>query len=517
VIPTTVAAAVVVVAFVIALYVGRALRPPGLPQSDAEKQRLLEAAKAESESLKRQAALDAKELAQRARADVEAELKSRQGEVERRAAELAGRERDLDKRERVAAQQSDEVARAAKQLASREAAAEAAARAATQQGADARARLERIAGLSQAEAKAELVAEVRDEARRSVADEVKKIEDAARAEAEEKSKMIISAAIQRYAGEYVAERTVATVPLPSDDMKGRIIGREGRNIRALEAATGIDLIIDDTPEAVVISCFNPVRREIARIALTRLIADGRIHPTRIEEMVEKATSEVEAQCKEAGEQAAFDLGLGRMHPDLVRLIGRLKLRTSGAQNLLQHSIEVAFIAGAIAAELSLPVKTARRAGLLHDIGKALDQEAEGTHAVIGAGVARKYGEPPRVCHAIEAHHGDVPPTDVMDHVVDAANVLSSQRPGARRELLESYVQRLGDLERIATSFEGVERAFAIQAGREVRVIVENSRVTDQQARLLAKDIARKVEAELTYPGQVRVSVIRETRATDYAK
>ncbi|HVR02965.1 MAG TPA: ribonuclease Y [Polyangia bacterium] len=515
--PTIVAASLVVVAFVIALFVGRALRPPSLPQSDAEKQRLIEAARAEAESLKRQAVLEAKDLAQKARADVETELKARQGELERRGGELGERERELDKRERATAQQNDEVARASKQLAAREAAAEAAARAAAQQGTEARARLERIAGLSQAEAKAELVAEVRDEARRQVVDEVKKIEDAARAEAEEKSKMIISAAIQRYAGEYVAERTVATVPLPSDDMKGRIIGREGRNIRALEAATGIDLIIDDTPEAVVISCFNPVRREIARIALTRLIADGRIHPTRIEEMVEKATQEVEAQCKEACEQAAFDLGLGRLHPELVRLLGKLKLRSSGAQNLLQHSLEVGFIAGAMAAELNLPVKTARRAGLLHDIGKAIDQEVEGAHAVVGAGVARKLGEPPRVCHAIEAHHGDVAATDVMDHLVDAANVLSSQRPGARREMLETYVQRLTDLERIATSFAGVERAFAIQAGREVRVIVENSRVTDQQARALSKDIARRVEAELTYPGQVKVAVIRETRATDYAK
>ncbi|HVR60419.1 MAG TPA: ribonuclease Y, partial [Polyangia bacterium] len=307
------------------------------------------------------------------------------------------------------------------------------------------------------------------------------------------------------------------VPLPSDDMKGRIIGREGRNVRALEAATGIDLIIDDTPDAVVISCFNPVRREIARIALTRLIADGRIHPTRIEEMVEKATQEVEQQCKTAGEQAAFDLGLGRLHPELVRLVGKLKFRSSGAQNLLQHALEVGFLAGAMAAELGLPVKTARRAGLLHDIGRAIDQEVEGAHAVVGAQTAKKFGEPPRVCHAIEAHHGDVAPTDVLDHLVDAANVLSSQRPGARREMLESYVQRLFDLEKIATSFPGVERAFAIQAGREVRVIVENSRVTDQQARLLSKDIARKVESELAYPGQIKVAVIRETRATDYAK
>jgi ribonuclease Y len=502
---------------VVALLVGRTLRPAALPQSDEEKQRLIEAARSEAEALKRRAALDAKELAQKARADVDAALRARQSDLEKAAVDLSGRERAIDKQERELRQKTDEMARAEKQLGSRESAAEASARSAANLASEAKARLEKIAGLTAAEARTQLLGEIRDEARRAAADEVKKIEDQARAEAQEKSKMIISAAIQRYAGEYVAERTVATVPLPSDDMKGRIIGREGRNIRALEAATGIDLIIDDTPEAVVISCFNPVRREIARIALTRLIADGRIHPTRIEEMVEKATREIEQQCKDAGEQAAFDLGLGRLHPELVQLLGKLKFRSSASQNLLQHSIEVGFLAGAMAAELGLPVKTARRAGLLHDIGKAIDQEAEGGHAAIGASIAKKLGEPPRVCHAIEAHHGDTPATDIMDHLVDAANVLSGQRPGARREMLESYVQRLFDLEKIATSFPGVERAFAIQAGREVRVMVENSRVTDQEARLLSKDIARKVEAELSYPGQIRVAVIRETRATDYAK
>ncbi len=512
-----VAISLLLVVLVIAFFVGRTMRPTGLPHSEEEKRRLVAAAEVEAESLKRQAALDAKELAQRARAEIDAELKGRQAELEKQARETSERERELERQERQLKQRLEETARSEKQLAGREAAAEAAARAAAAQAVEARARLEKIAGLSMAEAKARLYDEVREEARRAAADEVRKIEETARAEAEEKSRMVISAAVQRYASEYVAERTVATVPLPSDEMKGRIIGREGRNVRALEAATGVDLIIDDTPEAVVISCFNPVRREIARLALTRLIADGRIHPTRIEEMVEKATSEIQQQCKEAGEQAAFDLGLPRLHPELTRLVGTLKFRSSNAQNLLQHSIEVGFLAGAMAAELDLPVKTARRAGLLHDIGKAIEQEAEGSHAAVGAAAARKFGEPPRVVQAIAAHHGEVPHVDVLDHLVDAANVLSGQRPGARREMLESYVQRLTDLEEVARSFPGVERAFAIQAGREVRVVVENSRVSDQEARLLSKDIARKVEAELAYPGQVRVSVIRETRATDYAK
>jgi ribonuclease Y len=503
--------------FVVALLVGRALRAPALAQTEDDKQRMVEAAKAEAESLKRQAVLDAKEVAQKARADVEAQQKARQRDLDRQMAELTEKEREADRRRRELERQLDDMAKSEKQIAARESAAEASARAAAQLAIEAKTRLEKTAGLSQAEAREALIAEIRDEARLAAVAEVKRIEDDARAEAESRSKTIIAAAIQRYAGEYVTERTVATVPLPSDDMKGRIIGREGRNIRAIEAATGIDLIIDDTPEAVVISCFNPVRREIARLALTRLIADGRIHPTRIEESVEKATQEIEQQCKDAGEQATLDLGIGRLPPELVRLLGRLKFRSSNAQNLLQHSIEVGILAGAMAAELGLPVKVARRAGLLHDIGKAIDQEAEGPHAVIGAQHARRHGESPRVVHAIEAHHGDVAPTDIIAHLVDAANVLSGQRPGARREMLETYVQRLHDLEKIATSFPGVERAFAIQAGKEVRVIVENSRVSDDQARLLSKDIAGRVESDLSYPGQIRVSVIRETRATDYAK
>lgn len=502
---------------VVLFFVGRASKPGTVPESEDDKRRILDAARAEADAVRRHAAVEAKEIAQKSRTELDVELRGRRQELDKQVAEVQARGQALERREREIRADKDDLGRKEKQLAAREQAAEAAARNAAGQAAEARARLERITGLTAAEARKQLEAEVRDEARKAAAGEVKRIEDEAREQARDRSQMILGASIQRYASEYVAERTVSVVPLPSDDMKGRIIGREGRNIRALEAATGIDLIIDDTPEAVVISCFNPVRREIARLALTRLIADGRIHPTRIEEMVGRATEEIEQQCKDAGEQAAFDLGLGKLHPELTRLLGRLKFRSSNAQNLLQHSIEVAHLAGIIAGELGYNVKTARRAGLLHDIGNSIDHEAEGSHAQVGAAVARKHGEPPVICHAIEAHHGDTPATSVLDHIVEAANVLSSQRPGARREMLESYVQRLADLERLATSFSGVDRAFAIQMGREVRVLVENSRVSDEQARLLSKDIARKVESELSYPGQIRVAVIRETRATDYAK
>ena len=310
---------------------------------------------------------------------------------------------------------------------------------------------------------------------------------------------------------------MAVVPLPSDDMKGRLNGREGRNIRALEAATGIDMIIDDTSEAITISCFNPVRREIARLAISALVADGRIHPTRIEEVVRKAEKDVDKVCREAGEQAVFDLGLHRVHPELVKLLGQLKMRSSYAQNLLAHSVEVGYLAGLMAAELGLNVKLARRAGLLHDLGKAVDHEQEGNHAEVGAQLARKHGESPRVCQAIAAHHGDVAAASLLDHIVDAANQLSAARPGARRETLASYIKRLDDVEAICTRFSGVQKAFALQAGREVRVMVQNEKVDDAQALVLSKDIARAIEAEASYPGQVRVVVVRETRASDYAR
>jgi ribonuclease Y len=505
------------VAGAVAFVAGRASRPAAVPESEEERQRVLAAARAEAESVKRQAAVEAKEVAQKVRAEAEAEVRARRQELDKQAAELGAKTQAVERKDRDLRGERDELQKKERQIQQREEAVETVARTAAERASEAKARLEHVSKLSQAEARKLLEAEVREEVRRDIAAEVKRIEDEARAQAEDKGRMILGAAIQRYASEYVTERTVSVVALPSDDMKGRIIGREGRNIRALEAATGIDLIIDDTPEAVVISCFNPVRREIARLALTRLISDGRIHPSRIEEMVAKATEEVEQQCKDAGEQAVFDLGIGRLHPELVRLVGKLKFRSSNAQNLLQHSIEVGFLAGAIAGELGISVKAARRAGLLHDLGKAVDQEIEGSHAQVGAMLAKKYGEPPAVVHAIEAHHGELPATDVLDHVVDAANVLSGQRPGARREMLESYVQRLGEMEKIATEFAGVEKAFAIQAGRELRILVENSRVNDEQARLLSRDIARRVESELSFPGQVRVAVIRETRATDYAK
>ncbi|HEY0712836.1 MAG TPA: ribonuclease Y [Polyangia bacterium] len=514
---TLVVLAAALAAGVLAFFVGRSSKPDAVPESEEEKARILAAAREEAEAVKREAAVLAKEAAQKVRNEAESEVRSRRQELEEKNAELTAKGQALDRQERELNGERDELGRKEKQLASREQAAEAAARSAAAAAVEAKARLEKVAAMSAAEARKQLEDQVREEVRRDVAADLRRIEDEARAEAADKARTILAASVQRYASEYVTERTVSVVPLPSDDMKGRIIGREGRNIRALEAATGIDLIIDDTPEAVVISCFNPVRREIARLALTRLIADGRIHPSRIEEMVEKATEEVERQCQDAGEQAVFDLGIGRLHPELTKLVGKLKFRASNAQNLLQHSIEVGFLAGAMAAEIGLPVKAARRAGLLHDIGKAVDQEAEGSHSIVGAQVARRHGEAPSVCHAIEAHHGDVPATESLAHIVDAANVLSGQRPGARREMLETYVQRLGDLEKIATSFTGVQKAFAIQAGREVRVLVENSQVSDEQARMLSRDIARRVETELAFPGQIRIAVVRETRAPEYAK
>ncbi len=377
--------------------------------------------------------------------------------------------------------------------------------------------LEKVSGLTLDEAKDLLLKVMEEEAKHEGAKLIKKITSEARENADKQAKKIISTAIQRYAGEYVAERTVSVVHLPGDEMKGRIIGREGRNIRALEAATGIDLIIDDTPEAVILSGFNPVRREVARLALEKLISDGRIHPARIEDVVERATEEVDGAIKEAGEQAAFDLGVHGIDPELIKVLGKLKFRTSYAQNVLQHSIEVAFLSGTIAAELGLDIKLAKRMGLLHDIGKAVDHEVDGAHAIIGAKLAKKYGENKHIVNAIAAHHEDQLPETVYDYIVQAADALSGARPGARKESLENYVKRLEDLENIANSFNGVVNTYAIQAGREIRVITESEKITDESAVLLSRDIARQIEENLTFPGQVKVVVIRETRAVEYTK
>jgi len=376
--------------------------------------------------------------------------------------------------------------------------------------------LEKISSLTAEQAKELLIRAMENEARYEGAKLIKRIENEAKEEADKKAKKIMATAIQRYAGDFVAERTVSVVQLPGDEMKGRIIGREGRNIRAIEAATGIDLIIDDTPEAVILSGFNPVRREIARLSLIKLISDGRIHPARIEDVVKKVGQEVDTAIKEAGEQAAFDLGVHGIHGELIKYLGRLKYRTSYAQNVLQHSVEVGVLCGIMAAELGLKEKLARRMGLLHDIGKAIDHEVEGPHAVIGSKLAKKFGESAGVVHAIAAHHEDVPPSSVYALLVQAADGLSGARPGARKELLENYIKRIEELEGIANSFKGVANTYAIQAGREIRVIVEGEKVSDEEAVLLSRDIAKKIEESLTFPGQIKVTVIRETRAVEYA-
>jgi ribonucrease Y len=479
--------------------------------------KILEDARRESETIIREAAIQAKDVVYQAKAEFEKESVDKRRDLQALEKRVQQKEENLDKKVNLFDQREIEFSKKEQALAAKEQLVVQKSEKIDQLVEEQKKQLEKISGMTAAEAKALLVESIENEAKQDAAKKIKLIEEEARETADKKSKEIISLAIQRYAGEYVAERTVSVVPLPSDEMKGRIIGREGRNIRALEAATGIDLIIDDTPEAVILSGFNPVRREVARIALEKLITDGRIHPGRIEDVVHKAEEEVEIAIKEAGEQAAFDLGVHGIHPEILKLIGRLRYRTSYSQNVYQHSLEVAFLCGIMAAELGINVKQAKRAGLLHDLGKAVDHEVEGSHAVIGGELARKYGETPKIIHAIMAHHEDEKPNSVLAVLVQAADALSGARPGARREMMETYVKRLEDLEKISTSFTGVSNAFAIQAGREIRVMVSSEEVSDERAIVLAKDIAKKIEADMTYPGQIKVNVIRETRAIEYAR
>ncbi|AAR34513.1 ribonuclease Y [Geobacter sulfurreducens] len=479
--------------------------------------RIVEDAKREAETISKEAALQAKDVVYQAKADFEREAKEKHKDLQTLEKRLQQKEENLDKKMNLFDQRDADLTKKEQGILAREQSLNRKEESLDALVAEQRAKLEQISGMSSAEAKKILMDAMESEAKLDAAKRIKAIEEEARETADKKSKEIISLAVQRYAGEYVAEKTVSVVALPSDEMKGRIIGREGRNIRALEAATGIDLIIDDTPEAVILSGFNPVRREVAKIALEKLITDGRIHPGRIEEVVAKAEEEVEQAVKEAGDQAAFDLGVHGIHPEILKLIGRLKYRTSYSQNVYQHSLEVAFLCGIMASELGINVKQAKRAGLLHDLGKAVDHEVEGSHAVIGAELARKYGESPKIVHAIMAHHEDEKPNSILAVLVQAADALSGARPGARREMMETYVKRLEDLERISCSFGGVNNSFAIQAGREIRVMVSSEEVSDERAVLLAKDIAKKIEAEMTYPGQIKVNVIRETRAIEYAR
>ncbi|HEY6838748.1 MAG TPA: ribonuclease Y [Geobacteraceae bacterium] len=518
---TELAFILIVVAAGVGFFIGNLMRKKlsGSPVAKSEElaARMVEDAKREAETITKEATLQAKDAVYQAKAEFERETKDKQRDLQSLEKRLQQKEENLDKKTNLIDQREAEFFKREQGLSAKEQQLGQKEEKLNQMIGDERKKLEAISGMSSSEAKKVLMETMENEAKLDAAKMIKAIEEEARETADKKSKEIISLAIQRYAGEYVAERTVSVVALPSDEMKGRIIGREGRNIRALEAATGIDLIIDDTPEAVILSGFNPVRREVAKIALEKLIMDGRIHPGRIEEVVAKAQEEVEQTIKEAGEQAAFDLGVHGIHPEILKLIGRLKFRTSYSQNVYQHSLEVAFLCGIMAAELGINVKQAKRAGLLHDLGKAVDHEVEGSHAVIGADLARKYGESHKIVHAIMAHHEDEKPATVLAVLVQAADALSGARPGARREMMETYVKRLEDLERIANSFSGVSNSFAIQAGREIRVMVSSEEVSDDRAVVLAKDVAKKIEAEMTYPGQIKVHVIRETRAVEYAR
>jgi len=478
----------------------------------AEKQAesVLEEARRAAEARAKEILLEAKEESIKAKNEAEKDAKERRTELQRLEKRLLQKEEVLDRKIEKTQEKEEQYKEKGEALEVKQQEIDKVLVLQNQE-------LERIAKMTSEEAKQTLIDAIEQEARFESAKLIREIEAQTKAEADKKIRDILASAVQRCAVDHVAETTVSVVSLPSDEMKGRIIGREGRNIRALESLTGIDLIIDDTPEAVILSGFDPMRREIARLALEKLVHDGRIHPTRIEEMVEKARKEVEVQIKEEGEAATFETGVHGIHPELTRLLGKMKFRTSYGQNVLKHSIEVAYLCGLLAAELGADIKLAKRAGLLHDIGKAIDHDVEGSHVSIGAALCKKYKESPLVINAVEAHHGDVEPTNIIAIITQIADAISGARPGARRETLEAYIKRLQSLEAIADSFTGVEKSFAIQAGRELRIVIIPDAVSDAELTLLARDIAKRIEGELEYPGQIKVSLIRETRAIEYAK
>ena len=478
--------------------------------AEEEARRIINESIKGGESKKREMLLEAKEEIHKSRNEYEKEVKERRSELQKQERRLQQKEESLDKKLDLHEKKEDELAKKAANIQAQQEEVASLKRSQMEM-------LEKISGLTQEEAKAYILKGVEDDVRHETAVKITEIEQQLKDDADSLAREIITTAIQRCAADHVAEATVSVVPLPNDEMKGRIIGREGRNIRTLETITGVDLIIDDTPEAITVSSFDPVRREIARLALEKLIADGRIHPTRIEDMVEKARREVDHTIKVEGERASFETGVHNLHPEIIKLLGRQKYRTSYGQNVLNHSIEVAHIAGLLASELGVDVTLAKRAGLLHDLGKAVDHEMEGSHVQLGVELAKKYKESPVVINAIEAHHGDVEPQTIIACLVQAADAISAARPGARRENVENYIRRLEKLEELTSSFPGVEKSYAIQAGREVRIMVKPEEVSEDNMVLLAHDLAKKIESELEYPGQIKVNVIRETKAVEYAK
>jgi ribonucrease Y len=507
-------------AFAAGLALAHLLKTKGVTQkvkaAEAAAQGIGRDAKRQAEALIKEAELEAKDRLFKMKTDFESETRETRSALNKKERRLLSKEEAIDRKSDAFERREKDISSLEKTLSRREEGIALKEKQCSDLVEEQKQQLEQISGLTAEQAKELLIKAMENDARYEGAKLIKRIENETGQEAEKRAKKIMANAIQRYAGDFVAERTVSVVQLPGDEMKGRIIGREGRNIRALEAATGIDLIIDDTPEAVILSGFNPVRREVARLSLIKLISDGRIHPARIEDVVKKVELEVDKTIKEAGEQAAFDLGVHGIQGELIKTLGRLKFRTSYAQNVLQHSVEVGFLCGIMAAELGLNQKLARRMGLLHDLGKAIDHEVEGPHATIGAKLAKRNGESAKVVHAIAAHHEDVPPNTVYALLVQAADSLSGARPGARKEMLENYIKRLEDLENIAKSFNGVANTYAIQAGRELRVIVESEKISDERSTLLSRDIVKKIEESLTFPGQIKVTVIRETRAVEYA-